>query len=200
MSECVIYPTVWDGISVCATHASGVLEGRSQCSIADLVNRAEAAEAEVESLRAQLDDYAGVVHTARKDCAGYQAALKACAEANDLDLGVTDVWRRVAAAEIAAKEVMVLRAQVQDAADLQARLTYATRAWEHWQAKAEAAEAQVQALPVVAHKGAHTTDAQMFLAAASRLERGYPVGGSNLRDAVVRLIRREVGRALDGPQ
>lgn len=49
-------------------------------------------------------------------------------------------------------------------------------------------------LPEVAHKGPHDTDASMFATAADNLDRGYPLGGSNLTDAVVRLIRREVAR------
>lgn len=77
----------------------------------------------------------------------------------------------------------------------------AAQAASRWQARALAAEAEVARLtatvplPVVAHKGEHSTDADMFRAAASRLERNYPVGGSNLRDALVRLIRREIERA-----
>jgi hypothetical protein len=55
------------------------------------------------------------------------------------------------------------------------------------QLRAEVERLTTLPLPPVAHKGAHATDAEMFLAAASRLERGYPLGGSNLRDAVVRL-------------
>ena len=52
--------------------------------------------------------------------------------------------------------------------------------------------AEVRALPVVAHKGPYDTDASMFAEAAARLEHGFDVGGSNLTDAVVRLIRREL--------
>lgn len=50
-------------------------------------------------------------------------------------------------------------------------------------------------LPVVAHKGPYDTDAAMFERAAWNLEHGYALGGGNLTDAVVRLIRREVTAA-----
>jgi len=58
--------------------------------------------------------------------------------------------------------------------------------------RAAIAAMQDRALPVVAHKGPYDTDASMFAEAAARLERGFDVGGSNLTDAVVRLIRREL--------
>ena len=57
--------------------------------------------------------------------------------------------------------------------------------------------------PTIAHKGPHDTDADMLMVAARKMEAGQPVGGSNVRDAIVRLIRNTVAaertrRALDG--
>jgi len=59
--------------------------------------------------------------------------------------------------------------------------------------RAAIAAMQDRALPVVAHKGPYDTDASIFAEVAARLERGLDVvGGSNVTDAVVRLIRREL--------
>ncbi len=64
------------------------------------------------------------------------------------------------------------------------------------QALREARETRVpEPLPVVTHKGPHDTDAAMFARVVDNLVRGYAVGGSNVRDAPARLIRREIARA-----
>ena len=64
------------------------------------------------------------------------------------------------------------------------------------QALREAREERVpEPLPVVFHKGPHDTDAAMFARVVDNLVRGYAVGGSNVRDALVALIRREIARA-----
>lgn len=50
-------------------------------------------------------------------------------------------------------------------------------------------------LPVVAHKGPHDSDAELFSNAAENIKGGrYPVG-QNVRDAIARLIYREILRA-----
>ena len=60
---------------------------------------------------------------------------------------------------------------------------------------AVADQLRAEALPVVGHKAEGETDEQRFTQMADRLERGYPVGGSNTRAALAQLIRREVARA-----
>ena len=53
-------------------------------------------------------------------------------------------------------------------------------------------------LPVVGHKGRDETDADRFRRMAWNLRNGYSVGGSNTRDALARLIDREVARSQRG--
>lgn len=51
-------------------------------------------------------------------------------------------------------------------------------------------------IPTVGFKGRDTTDAKAFRTAADKLDRGYDVGGSNMRAAVARLLRG-AAEALD---
>lgn len=55
-----------------------------------------------------------------------------------------------------------------------------------------------EALPEIAHKGS-STDAEMFERMAWNLDNDYPAGGSNARNALSRLIRREIRRAAGIP-
>ena len=64
------------------------------------------------------------------------------------------------------------------------------------QALREARETRApEPLPVVAHKADGETDIDRYRAMTIRLIRGYAVGGSADRDALVVLIRREIARA-----
>lgn len=45
------------------------------------------------------------------------------------------------------------------------------------------------AIPEVAHKGPHDTDASMFRRAAENLDRDFHIGGGNLKAAVSQLLR-----------
>ena len=64
------------------------------------------------------------------------------------------------------------------------------------QALREAREERVpEPLPVVAHKADGETDAERFAAMAKRLTNGHQPGGQHSRDALARLIRREIARA-----
>lgn len=64
------------------------------------------------------------------------------------------------------------------------------------QALREAREERVpEPLPVVAHKADGETDVDHYRAMTIRLMRGYAVGGSADRYALVVLIRREIARA-----
>lgn len=44
-------------------------------------------------------------------------------------------------------------------------------------------------IPTVGYKGRDTADAKAFRTAADKLDRGYGVGGSNMRAAVASLLR-----------
>jgi hypothetical protein len=85
---------------VCETRCGE--DGHCRCCLA----------AEVETLREQLEDAKAVLQTAVNDRDQWKNALAACAEANDLDLGVVDVWREIVAGRKAVTEVVALRAQV----------------------------------------------------------------------------------------
>ena len=64
------------------------------------------------------------------------------------------------------------------------------------QALREAREERVpEPLPVVAYKAAGETDADRFAVMAHRLDQGYSIDGQRSRDALARLIRREIARA-----
>lgn len=60
----------------------------------------------------------------------------------------------------------------------------------------EATLAAIRKAANVAYPGPHDTDAGLMRIAADHLEHGYPVGGSNLTAAVIRVLR-EVATALD---
>lgn len=57
----------------------------------------------------------------------------------------------------------------------------------------------IEAAMRVAYRGPCDTDAAMMLGAADRLERGFPVGGSNVTAAVVRVLRAAAHYAAASP-
>ena len=64
------------------------------------------------------------------------------------------------------------------------------------QALREAREERVpEPLPVVAHKADGETDVDRFATMAHRVEDRLDIGGQHSRDALARLIRREIARA-----
>lgn len=55
-------------------------------------------------------------------------------------------------------------------------------------------------VPSVRYKGPLDTDASALLQAAQNLERGYPVGGSNVTAMVVELLRNVAAELTDDPR
>ena len=72
-----------------------------------------------------------------------------------------------------------------------------SRAHPTWEVARETPTGR-EPLPEVQHKGEGHTDAAAFAQMARNLCNGYHVGGSNARDALVRLIYREIARSRKG--